>query len=418
MSNFYGAIALTGGGTGALDKIDGAGLSDLDGAFVVVNGILYPYFLDVDSGEAENVPFVIAPDSNPGDKRWVLSGVGSSDIFTNGPEIDVRLYGTYTVDIGNSVNLAHAALPATGGRIILPASATAFPQTTTISITKPCEIIGMGRGASIIEKQADIVGITINTSTGRVLLEDFTLDSDGSDSGKNGITITEFRRGVISRVEVRDQSNHGIEFLKGNLSAFRDLQLISNGGDGLKVNASDVNCNACIFSNIDASSNTGWGFNIEDGNENWCIGITCQSNGNGIRVNGYGNVLYVYAENNTGEDVELTAAAKANIVHSIIPNAVTTGNTANTVYSRAGGADAVFGEEARFINGFYIGRDGAKQGKLTIYDGAGGNTPGYIKIYSPNGTAWYLFVEDDGTVKVHNAVPTQNSDGSEVGGQS
>jgi len=64
------------------------------------------------------------------------------------------------------------------------------------------------------------------------------------------------------------------------------------------------------------------------------------------------------------------------------------------------------------------GADGASQGILTLWDGAGGNTPGNIKIHSPNGTAWYLFVEDDGTVKIHNAAPTQNSDGSAVGDQS
>jgi hypothetical protein len=64
-----------------------------------------------------------------------------------------------------------------------------------------------------------------------------------------------------------------------------------------------------------------------------------------------------------------------------------------------------------------LGTNSATQGTLTLWDGAGGNTPGYIKIHSPNGTAWYLFVEDDGTVKVHNAAPTQNSDGSVVGTQ-
>ncbi|MHC4643757.1 MAG: right-handed parallel beta-helix repeat-containing protein, partial [Planctomycetota bacterium] len=64
------------------------------------------------------------------------------------------------------------------------------------------------------------------------------------------------------------------------------------------------------------------------------------------------------------------------------------------------------------------GADGTNQGTLTLWDGAGGVLPGYIKIHSPNGTAWYLFVEDDGTLKVHNAAPTANADGSEVGSQS
>jgi hypothetical protein len=63
------------------------------------------------------------------------------------------------------------------------------------------------------------------------------------------------------------------------------------------------------------------------------------------------------------------------------------------------------------------GADGASQGKITLWDGAGGNTPGYIKFHTPNGTAVYLFIEDDQTVKVHNAVPTANTDGSAVGDQ-
>lgn len=65
----------------------------------------------------------------------------------------------------------------------------------------------------------------------------------------------------------------------------------------------------------------------------------------------------------------------------------------------------------------HVGRDGATVGALTLWDGAGGNTPGYAKIHSPNGTAWYVFIEDDGTVKIHNAVPTANADGSAIGDQ-
>ena len=68
-------------------------------------------------------------------------------------------------------------------------------------------------------------------------------------------------------------------------------------------------------------------------------------------------------------------------------------------------------------SGYEIGADGVTRGVVTLWDGAGGNTPGAIKIASPNGTVWYLFIEDDGTVKVHNALPTANADGSEVGAQ-
>ena len=54
---------------------------------------------------------------------------------------------------------------------------------------------------------------------------------------------------------------------------------------------------------------------------------------------------------------------------------------------------------------------------MVLWDGAGGNTPGYIVLYSPNGTANYYFAEDDGTLKRHTAAPTANTNGSAVGDQ-
>ena len=43
--------------------------------------------------------------------------------------------------------------------------------------------------------------------------------------------------------------------------------------------------------------------------------------------------------------------------------------------------------------------------------------PAYISMQSDNGTVWYLFIEDDGTLKVHSGVPTANTDGVVVGSQ-
>lgn len=73
--NLYWAYILTGGETGALDKIDGSILNDLDAAVVIKLGYALFYSLDADSGAAESSPDVIAPDTNPGDKRWILTGI-------------------------------------------------------------------------------------------------------------------------------------------------------------------------------------------------------------------------------------------------------------------------------------------------------------------------------------------------------
>ncbi len=72
MSNFYGATGLIGGTAGKLDAIDGAILAEGDGAVVIIEGTHYQYFLDANSGASESSPDIIAPDSNPGDKRWTL----------------------------------------------------------------------------------------------------------------------------------------------------------------------------------------------------------------------------------------------------------------------------------------------------------------------------------------------------------
>ena len=66
---------LTGGiadKTGTLDGINGINLVDGDICFVFSSNVFYIYRLDAESGADESSPSVIAPDSNAGDKRWLL----------------------------------------------------------------------------------------------------------------------------------------------------------------------------------------------------------------------------------------------------------------------------------------------------------------------------------------------------------
>jgi hypothetical protein len=62
-----------------------------------------------------------------------------------------------------------------------------------------------------------------------------------------------------------------------------------------------------------------------------------------------------------------------------------------------------------------LGTSGSTRGAITAYHGAAGNTPGYLVTYSPNGTPWYWFVEDDGTCRIAAAPPTSNGDGYIIG---
>jgi len=97
MSNFYGATSLVGGGAGALDNIDGAGLSDGDGAVVITDSTAYFYHLDATSGQEESSPDIIAPDSNPGTKRWILDEVYNEHTHANKTELDKVTDGDHDV---------------------------------------------------------------------------------------------------------------------------------------------------------------------------------------------------------------------------------------------------------------------------------------------------------------------------------
>ena len=71
--SFFGCTGLTGGETGDLDVMDGTKLQDGAMAIVVISEWSYIYYLDADSGATESPPQVIAPNTNPGDKRWILA---------------------------------------------------------------------------------------------------------------------------------------------------------------------------------------------------------------------------------------------------------------------------------------------------------------------------------------------------------
>lgn len=92
----YQRTVLTGGGVDSLDGIDGDLLNDDDAAIVFDDAAMRPYRLDATSGAAENSPNVIAPDTNPGNKRWILQSTQGLAVVT------VQLFTSDTdVETGN-----------------------------------------------------------------------------------------------------------------------------------------------------------------------------------------------------------------------------------------------------------------------------------------------------------------------------
>ena len=86
----YIKTLLTGGTGAALDSLDGDTL--LDGDVCLIGTVptgdeLSFYVLDADSAAAESSPNVIAPDTNPGNKRWLLQILAPKTINLTGGQI-------------------------------------------------------------------------------------------------------------------------------------------------------------------------------------------------------------------------------------------------------------------------------------------------------------------------------------------
>jgi len=61
-----------------------------------------------------------------------------------------------------------------------------------------------------------------------------------------------------------------------------------------------------------------------------------------------------------------------------------------------------------------LGANSTQAGNLSLWDGAGGNTPAWILLHSCDGTAGYIFLSNAGTLRKHTSAPTANTDGTEV----
>lgn len=79
-TRYYGFTALTGGGTGALDKYPeggGPALASSDTAFGIVDGVLHVYVFDATCTDVESVPERISPSGGSG--MWKLQFISSRE---------------------------------------------------------------------------------------------------------------------------------------------------------------------------------------------------------------------------------------------------------------------------------------------------------------------------------------------------
>lgn len=177
-NKIYGFIALTGGGTGALDRaeIDGDDLVDKDIAIGVVTDTLYAYILDADSAAAESSPNVISPDTNAGDKRWILiakikdANLGDYTHPNHSGDVTSVADGAQTI-ASSAVTLAKMADLAANKIIARVTQSTGAPETLEVT---EATIVGRSTGGALAALNASAVRTIINVDDGA----DVTGDND------------------------------------------------------------------------------------------------------------------------------------------------------------------------------------------------------------------------------------------------
>jgi hypothetical protein len=161
---YMSKTGLIGGEATKLDSIDGAVLVDNDAAFVNVSNVQYIYRLDADSGAVESSPNIIAPDTNPGTKRWILQGLNGASL--NMPGLSASL----PVFTDGSKNLVSNTMTGTG-KVVMDTSPTISAPTISghpvIEGVTPTGATGTGK--LVFATSPTLVTPTIGAASGTSL---------------------------------------------------------------------------------------------------------------------------------------------------------------------------------------------------------------------------------------------------------
>jgi hypothetical protein len=183
---WYNATSLTGGGTAALDSINGQNLNDGDIAIVVTSTHKYYYLLDADASATEASPQFINPDSNAGTKSWVLiEGVLEEDMSDNSSS------GTGEDDLASTTISANVMGTSRGLRIHASGTITGSNDTKTIKLyfgASSATVISQAAGDT---NDWEIKATIYNTAAGAQRLTWSGMEADGTTEtfGYNALSV-------------------------------------------------------------------------------------------------------------------------------------------------------------------------------------------------------------------------------------
>lgn len=218
-NNVYGAIAADGGGTGALDSIDGSILIDGDVGFVCdyTDSVLLVYKLVAGSGAAEIVgepyPTIVEPLLNAGTKRWILVGnVGQSlTLAKNNTYLTIFDESSPPVAIGTMKidGSGHTHLNAkTGKTVLLTVNGVTIGTWSSSGLT-------LASGATVNEFSTD--GTMAGNSDTAVPTEQAVVEYCDSLVGTDGSGLIAYKNKLINgRFDIWQR---GVSFTTGGFTA-------------------------------------------------------------------------------------------------------------------------------------------------------------------------------------------------------
>ena len=201
-NNAYCAIALTGGGTGALDSLDGASLADGDVCFVVdaANNNLETYTLNATLGGVAAPPSTVSPTTNAGDKRWELvkgvfkdslalydgTNIGLVQLITNILELySNKTSGVVRVSVTDGASNKETAADFTGGgaaRLYYDNSVKLATTATGVTVTGVVSSDNYKFLATLTSEQTDVTGDgTVYAMPGAIWTETFDVGATFSN---------------------------------------------------------------------------------------------------------------------------------------------------------------------------------------------------------------------------------------------
>lgn len=307
---------------------------------------------------------------------------------------DVYNFGDPDTDVGNSINEAIAA-----GYKYITLPSGKMPLLTTANIPANTFIIGQGRGTTEssfspgteIEINADVVGIqfgytgnsgSFNGARGFALTRNGTHNQNGIQIGTASVSCN---RTTLADICVIGMGGAGIVNTHSNLTTLRDVMSILNGSHGVWFDELTADNNACKFEGcLDVRGNSGHGLYIQGtgattanhSRSHFGGLIVAQSNAlDGVQIETKFNELTIYAENNSGSQINLTASSSQNFIKSVNGDIVDNG-TGNHWWNKDIGSIENSSVNYGGFNQMVINGNG---GQIGINNGAGAVAGGWVK---------------------------------------